>query len=60
MRILFIGDIFASHGRRIVADHLSDIQAAQNIDLTIANVQELAVRGARRPFRIFVAPDHPA
>ncbi len=42
MRILFIGDIFASYGRRIVADHLADIQASQAIDLTIANVENSA------------------
>lgn len=42
MRILFIGDIFASYGRRIVADHLSDIQATQAIDLTIANAENSA------------------
>ena len=33
MRILFIGDIFGSPGRRIVADHLQDIVKAQGIDL---------------------------
>jgi metallophosphoesterase (TIGR00282 family) len=42
MRILFIGDIFASYGRRIVADHLADIQATQSIDLTIANSENSA------------------
>ena len=42
MRILFIGDIFASHGRRILADHLADIQATQGIDLTIANSENSA------------------
>src|SRR5579871_4958341 len=42
MRILFIGDIFASHGRRIVADHLADIQASQGIDLSIANAENSA------------------
>ena len=36
-----------------------DARAVGDLDLTIANVQELAVQGARRPFRIFVAPDHP-
>ncbi len=42
MRILFIGDIFASYGRRVVADHLADIQSSQAIDLTIANGENSA------------------
>lgn len=42
MRILFIGDIFASHGRRIVADHVKDIKSAQSIDLAIANAENSA------------------
>ncbi|HEY3840746.1 MAG TPA: YmdB family metallophosphoesterase, partial [Bryobacteraceae bacterium] len=42
MRILFIGDIFASHGRRVVADHLADIKATQAIDLAIANAENSA------------------
>ena len=42
MNLLFIGDIFASPGRRIVADHLRDIIAAQHIDLAIANAENAA------------------
>jgi len=42
MNILFIGDIFASPGRRIVADHLQDIVEANGIDLTIANAENAA------------------
>ena len=42
MRILFIGDIFASHGRRIVSDHLADIVTTQEIDLAIANAENSA------------------
>jgi metallophosphoesterase (TIGR00282 family) len=42
MRILFIGDIFGSPGRRIVADHLQDIIKAQGIDLAIANAENSA------------------
>ena len=42
MRILFIGDIFGSPGRRIVADHLQDIVKAQSIDLAIANAENSA------------------
>ncbi len=40
--ILFIGDIFASPGRTIVARHLKDIVAAEHIDLTIANAENAA------------------
>jgi metallophosphoesterase (TIGR00282 family) len=42
MNILFIGDIFASPGRRIVADHLQDIVRSNRIDLTIANAENAA------------------
>lgn len=42
MKILFIGDIFASTGRRIVADHLADIRETQHIDLAIANAENSA------------------
>jgi metallophosphoesterase (TIGR00282 family) len=42
MNILFIGDIFASPGRRIVADHLQDIVQSNLIDLTIANAENAA------------------
>ena len=42
MNILFVGDIFASPGRRIVADHLRDIVEANGIDLTIANAENAA------------------
>lgn len=42
MKILFIGDIFGSPGRRIVADHLKDIVKAQGIDLAIANAENSA------------------
>src|SRR5215831_20734129 len=42
MNILFVGDIFASPGRRIVADHLRDIIAANAIDLAIANAENSA------------------
>jgi 2',3'-cyclic-nucleotide 2'-phosphodiesterase len=42
MNILFIGDIFASPGRRIVADHLQDIVQSNQIDLTIANAENAA------------------
>jgi 2',3'-cyclic-nucleotide 2'-phosphodiesterase len=42
MNILFVGDIFASPGRRIVADHLHDIVATNAIDLVIANGENSA------------------
>jgi metallophosphoesterase (TIGR00282 family) len=42
MNILFIGDIFGSPGRRIVADHLQDIIATNHIDLAIANAENSA------------------
>ena len=42
MNILFIGDIFASVGRRLVADHLADIIESQQVDLAIANAENAA------------------
>ena len=42
MNILFVGDIFASSGRRIVSEHLPRIVSAERIDLTIANVENAA------------------
>ena len=42
MKILFIGDIFGSPGRRIVADHVADIVKTNQIDLAIANAENAA------------------
>ena len=42
MNILFIGDIFASGGRGIVADHLNRLIAEYKIDLAIANAENSA------------------
>jgi len=42
MNILFIGDIFASPGRGIVAHHLAEIVAEEKIDLAIANAENSA------------------
>lgn len=42
VKILFVGDIFGSAGRRIVADHLHDIVQTQNIDLVVANGENAA------------------
>lgn len=40
--LLFIGDIFASPGRQMVAKHLPEIVASENIHLTIANGENAA------------------
>jgi metallophosphoesterase (TIGR00282 family) len=40
--LLFIGDIFASYGRGMVARHLPEIVAAEKIHLTIANGENAA------------------
>jgi 2',3'-cyclic-nucleotide 2'-phosphodiesterase len=42
MNILFIGDIFASPGRSIVADKLHSIVCSEQIDLVIANGENAA------------------
>jgi metallophosphoesterase (TIGR00282 family) len=42
MRILFIGDIVGSPGRRIVHDRLADLVEHQHIDLVIANGENSA------------------
>ncbi len=42
MRLLFIGDVYASPGRRIVAEFLSDLISAERIDLVIANAENAA------------------
>jgi 2',3'-cyclic-nucleotide 2'-phosphodiesterase len=42
MRILFVGDIVGSPGRKIVHDHLADILAQRQIDLCIANGENAA------------------
>lgn len=42
MNLLFIGDIFASAGRSIVADRLHYIVSTENIDLAIANAENSA------------------
>ena len=42
MRILFIGDIFGRPGRTIVRDHLRELVAQHNIDLTVANGENAA------------------
>jgi metallophosphoesterase (TIGR00282 family) len=42
MNLLFIGDIFASPGRSMVAAHVGRIVAQNNIDLTVANAENSA------------------
>ncbi len=42
MNLLFIGDIFASPGRSIVAETLKGLVAAEKIDLSIANAENSA------------------
>jgi hypothetical protein len=42
MNLLFIGDIYASPGRNVVASHLADLQASYGIQLTIANAENSA------------------
>ena len=42
MRVLFIGDIVGSPGRKIVHERLADIVAQQRIDLVIANGENAA------------------
>jgi metallophosphoesterase (TIGR00282 family) len=42
MKILFVGDIFASGGRAIVADHLNRLISEHRIDLPIANAENAA------------------
>jgi metallophosphoesterase (TIGR00282 family) len=42
MKILFIGDIFASAGRKIVHDHLAHVAESNQVDLVIANAENAA------------------
>ena len=49
MNILFIGDIFASAGRGIVAEHLPNLLSEHKIDLAIANAENSAAASASPP-----------
>ena len=42
MRILFIGDVVGRGGRTILKQRLSQIQKGNQIDFTIANVENAA------------------
>ena len=50
MKILFIGDIIARTGRRILRDHLASLKNRHRVDLCIANVENAAgIFGVTRP-----------
>lgn len=42
LKILFVGDIFGSAGRRIVREHMGHVRAANGVDLTVVNVENAA------------------
>ncbi len=42
MRILFVGDVFGSAGRRIVREHIGHIIAGRGVDLVIVNAENAA------------------
>lgn len=42
MNLLFIGDIYASTGRNMVASHLAELQATYSVQMTIANAENSA------------------
>lgn len=42
MNILFVGDIFGSAGRKIVAEHIGHIREAHAVDLTVINAENAA------------------
>ena len=42
LRILFVGDVFGSAGRRIVREHLSHVIAERSVDLVIINAENAA------------------
>src|SRR5215469_11873150 len=42
MKVLFIGDIFGSVGRKIVHDHLAHVVESNQVDLVIANAENAA------------------
>lgn len=42
MNILFVGDIFGSAGRRIVAEHIGHVREAHNVGLTVVNAENAA------------------
>jgi 2',3'-cyclic-nucleotide 2'-phosphodiesterase len=42
LRILFVGDVFGSAGRRIVREHLGHVLSTQEIDLLVVNAENSA------------------
>lgn len=42
MNILFVGDVFGSAGRKIVAEHIGHVREAHAVDLTIINAENAA------------------
>ena len=42
MRILFVGDVFGSAGRRIVREHIGHVIAGRAVDLVIVNAENAA------------------
>src|SRR5579859_174770 len=42
MKILFVGDVFGSAGRRIVREHLTHVRESHQVDLTIINGENAA------------------
>ena len=42
MNILFVGDIFGSAGRKIVAEHIGHVREAHSVELTIINAENAA------------------
>jgi 2',3'-cyclic-nucleotide 2'-phosphodiesterase len=42
LRILFVGDVFGSAGRRIVREHLSHVIAERGVDLIVINAENAA------------------
>jgi len=42
LKILFVGDVFGSAGRRIVREHLGHVRQAHQVDLVIVNAENAA------------------
>ncbi len=42
MKILFVGDIFGSAGRRIVREHIGHVREAHDVELVVINAENAA------------------
>jgi 2',3'-cyclic-nucleotide 2'-phosphodiesterase len=42
LKILFVGDIFGSAGRKIVREHIGHVRASNNVELTVINAENAA------------------